>query len=1659
MGLVFATYTNCAYKEISLPVIDNSNYKLVLRASEFGLSEDLCILMEVVNGSWSFRRSAYYRVLHQGESIEKQPVRQGMILQIYPTKADDRTTRIVIMVWDSRAELTAYEKYRVAGNKVTIGRAKDNDICYASNQIIGRHHAQIEYQGQKAILLSHSRNGTYVGQHRVQERQELEFGDAISLFGLTVIYLGEVLAVSWLKGDVIVGGRDLMPLSGLAIDEKTRAIREDYSSEQMVHISPRTIPELYSDTETLENVPPKQEGEDKPAWMSVLPPLTMVLPMILGYSLMSQGNMAMGIVISAGSAIVGVIWAVIGLNYAKKKEKEREHNRLQRYEQYLVQRSDIIKEKYEFNRKTMLEMYPDAQHCSSYDANSMELWTRKPTHSDSLFIRLGLGDVPFQVKIVAPVQGFSLTDDELAERPEKIASRYEVISLAPVGLDLAAHDVIGILGGKNPASAIEIIRVLIAQIAASFCYTEVKICVLYNGALESADNWSFVRWLPHVWNEERSMRYVADDSSGSTEVLYNLTQILRSRSEQRSASVSKDTGFLPHYVLIVENPEMLESQIITKYLYEGGNSLGFTTILMSDSYENLPSACDCVIEHSESFHGIYGTREGGQTRQTIEFDTLDRAQMEKMARRMCSMRVNQVESSTDIPDSITFFEMMGIRQLDELNVLDHWRKNRTYESMRALIGKKVGGQDCYLDINEKYHGPHGLVAGTTGSGKSETLQTYILSLAVNFSPLDVGFFIIDFKGGGMANLFSNLPHTIGEISNLSGNQVRRAMVSIKSENRRRQRIFGEFGVNHIDAYTKLVKSKEASVPIPHLLIIIDEFAELKREEPEFMRELISVAQVGRSLGVHLILATQKPSGTVDDNIWSNTKFKLCLRVADKQDSNDMLHKPDAAYLTQAGRCYLQVGNDEIYELFQSGWSGATYNPDGQGNQNSAVLLDLQGRAAVSGSRAKGERKRRQVRMWMIRVVRSFIHSAQELSVLISPQLDEETCSVLAKRAAAFLNESDHNCYPESAASLRRLEDVVRLWPTGESEPEKIADAVMDACEKKGIKLPEAKEKTQLDAMVAYLAQIAAENGFVNEQMLWMPVLPDRLILSQISGYKESAFRDGRWSSHPGSFQLSTFVGMVDDPENQMQFPLLLDFARKGHLAVVGGVTSGKSTFLQTILYGLITRYSPEELNLYIVDFSSLMLCAFEKDAHVGGIVTEGEDDRLKKLFGLMEEMLKQRKQQIRGGSFSQYVQKNGHELPAVMLVIDGYANFREKTEDRFESILLELSRSAEGYGIYLMISCAGYGGTELQSKIADNMRQSICLELGDKYRYGEALRTMHFDVLPEQNVKGRGLVSLDGNVLEYQTALACEAENDYTRSEKIGEYCAEMTEAWKGKKASPIPSIPAKPVWKSFSETDEYKRLIQEGNRLPVAYFQENASLYCVELSKIFCYLITGGDRSGKSVFLRNVACSVRDIGGKLYLVDRENGKEAGTAQCSGAEYFAASADLLQLVRELLIATNERAVYRKQLMLQGLEDEELYAEMSRKYSPIVVLFADLNDFMNRIYTDLEGIGKLNQRMENIFAKGQRLNVFFFGVAGVDDLLMMSDKSAYHSFTHDHQGILLAGELSSQTVFSYQNVPYAEQTKRLKIGYGYATNQEDEQRVDLVVVPNNREVRK
>lgn len=189
----------------------------------------------------------------------------------------------------------------------------------------------------------------------------------------------------------------------------------------------------------------------------------------------------------------------------------------------------------------------------------------------------------------------------------------------------------------------------------------------------------------------------------------------------------------------------------------------------------------------------------------------------------------------------------------------------------------------------------------------------------------------------MANLFKDLPHLVGTITNLDKAQSMRALESINAELKKRQRLFAKYNVNHINAYQKLFKEGKAEEPMPHLFMISDEFAELKSEQPDFMDELISTARIGRSLGVHLILATQKPAGVVNDQIWSNSNFKISLKVSDREDSMEVLKTPDAASITLPGRAYLEVGNNEMYELFQSAYSGADYRPD-EDDSNQSFLI-------------------------------------------------------------------------------------------------------------------------------------------------------------------------------------------------------------------------------------------------------------------------------------------------------------------------------------------------------------------------------------------------------------------------------------------------------------------------------------------------------------------------------------------------------------------------------------------------------------------------------------------------------------------------------------------------------------------------------------------------
>ena len=397
-------------------------------------------------------------------------------------------------------------------------------------------------------------------------------------------------------------------------------------------------------------------------------------------------------------------------------------------------------------------------------------------------------------------------------------------------------------------------------------------------------------------------------------------------------------NFDSYYLIVTNNFNSIrENQLIQKILKSPVN-YGFSILAFEETMNELPGECTNFAYLNGNNSCLFYKEDDKTNQQKFVREKYNPVNMYQISKYLLNIPVEAKDKESQLPTSLTFLEMMNVSKIEQLNLLTRWKENDPTQSLQTPIGVHKNGDTFFLNLHEKAHGPHGLIAGSTGSGKSEFIITLVLSLAINFNPEEVQFVLIDYKGGGLAGAFENrekgykIPHLAGTITNLDTVTMNRALVSINSELKRRQKKFNEVrdslgeGTIDIYKYQRLYRDGVIKDPISHLFIICDEFAELKAQKPEFMDELISTSRIGRSLGVHLILATQKPTGVVNDQIWANSKFKICLKVQDKSDSMGMLKKPDAASIKETGRFYLQVGYDEYYDIGQSGWSGAKYIP-------------------------------------------------------------------------------------------------------------------------------------------------------------------------------------------------------------------------------------------------------------------------------------------------------------------------------------------------------------------------------------------------------------------------------------------------------------------------------------------------------------------------------------------------------------------------------------------------------------------------------------------------------------------------------------------------------------------------------------------------------------
>ncbi|MCR8935855.1 type VII secretion protein EssC [Brevibacillus laterosporus] len=1051
--------------------------------------------------------------------------------------------------------------------------------------------------------------------------------------------------------------------------------------------------------------------------------------------------------------------------YNKRNYRRQVETRTNQYQEVLEKHRRELIELQEEQRSIMHELNPSVRKCiQRIEERSSSLWERSTRDEDFLRLRMGEGTLPATYQIIVPKQEGYETDP-LVEEAQNLSRTFGRVESVPIQLPLFQSKVIGVVGEQE--AVLNAIRVMVLQMVTHHSPDEVKIATFYPEWEE--EQWKWLRWLPHTWNDEQTLRFVAQEKGNAHQLLDFLYSQLNRRKMTRATDFRKAVE-LPCWVFILSAPHLIEDEPILPLLLKEAEAIGACTILLADSKDSLPMQCQLIVEvqgdRGTCKETVTGDATGiGDGEIAFTVDTLSLDTVEHAARMMASLKVKR-STAAEIPQLLPLFDLLGIEKIEDLDVAALWRGNRFPESLPVPVGVRTGGKKILLNLHDKIerrgHGPHGLIAGTTGSGKSEVIQSIVASLAVHYHPHEMAFLLIDYKGGGMSNTFRDLPHVVGSITNLDDRLLERAMVSLRAELIRRQKILNEAGdLQHIDEYYET--AWRTTHPLPHLVIIIDEFAQLKKEHPEFMNELISIATIGRTLGVHLILATQKPGGVVDDKIWSNARFRICLRVQDDADSREMLKIPDAAWITTPGRGYLQVGSNEEFDLLQFAWSGAPYHADQKRNENELEIYAI----SLSGKRTK--------------------------------------------------------CEIQENVNINRTR----------------------------------KQKKQLQVLMEYLAGIAEQEGISRLPGPWLPPLPQQLSLEDISDCTYG-WNGREWVA--GVPNLSAIVGLVDDLANQRQEPLLVSL-EDGHLPIYGMPGTGKTTFLQTFLFSLTTRHSPEHLHLYLLDFGRT-LRDFSYLPHVGSVILDNESDKIKRLFHyLLQEVSRRRELLANSGvkTLRAYQMSTGITVPRIVVCIDGYLNFRNQyayENDQLEQLL------REGGSVGLSFVVTANRITDILEKIRSNFSLGVAFELSDPSDYYFAVGRPTKP--PVHLSAGRGLVKGQLPPLEFQTAFPIAGEDDMQRSVRLRNVMEQMSIAWKGERPKEIVSLPEvvlleelfdiEPVTSNKSSISTIPDITisspSRSLRVPVGIYVDDLTPFEVDLKEGPFFVVGSPMEGGKTSFL-----------------------------------------------------------------------------------------------------------------------------------------------------------------------------------------------------------------
>lgn len=1340
-------------------------------------------------------------------------------------------------------------RYSLAGvREIQIGRSQQSDIVLHDESASRAHALLTCSSGIYTLSDLNSTNGTFANGSRIK-KMYLHDGDMFRIAGS--YFLIERDQLYW----------------------SSRPIKNVHAADVF-----KPAPQMRMMPETQEisiTRPPQKVAKPEINWLSVLLP-TLLSALVLGGVSMIGGS-SYGLMMLP-LQLVGVVMSVINHRSQTKKAVTAEGSRQEKYEAYLNDVTKTLQEAHDKQLAALQRENPSADICAEILKNrTPELWSRNPKNENFYAVRLGTGDVTATVCAQFAADPFSGNEDPLQTRAAELADQSKLLTDAPVVLQGQKNCVVGIVGDRKLTDQMQ--QNLLIQLSTLCASTDLRFAAFAPGK-----SWRWLRWLPHMQMPKQPGYMLAIGDSNADETARALRESMEKTGEGQPA---------PNYCVFIPEGGCFDHALL-KLTADEKNRASIRFFISCRSIAELPKECTPILELHEDTCVFYNSNDA-QTKQIFRMDAENTIDCGAFARTLAGIRREDDQAGGKIPDSITFMDGYGLRRAEDWNIQKAWSSARPEQSLAVPIGVDKYGKTFLFDVLDGKDGVHGLVGGTAGSGKSEMLQTWILSMAMHFSPQDVSFVIVDFKGSGLLSPFEKLPHLAGAISNLD-KDIKRNADSLKHEIDRREVLFKEQCVTEIKKYWEKERKFPSIEHIPLLIVVIDEFAMLQKDFSYFTEIVEKNYTLSRSLGIWFTLATQQPTSITSAAINANTHYRWLLKVSNISESKAVIDIPDAAYIKCPGRAYVSIGPVALKNItqVQSFWSGAKYRPGAFLTQQQLAFVDLTG-----------------------------------------------------QRIYAKTNE--------------------------------------DAADTESI--------TQIEKLVGYIRQYADENHIPDAQQVWLEKLPDRFSLTQMQPERT----DG----------LCPVIGRIDDPKNQAQYPLCVDFTGSGHMVVYGAPVTGKTTFLQTLMMALVTQYTPEEAQIYAMDFGSYGLRSFAEFPHVGGIADAEEDEKLKRLAKLLTQEQARRKKLFASlgiGSIRAYRQMERLDqlkpLPEIVLVVDDFRAALDQYPE-LEAFFLDLVQKGANFGLYLAASVAG--GNALPMKFND-FKTVFTLQQTDRSKYSDLVGKLG-GLYPEENV-GRGLVKRTPP-LEFQVARPADGENDAEITVHIKQLAAKQRKTWNGVCAAPIPIMPGK-ITADEIVTDQIALGLFKDTIEPAAYDEKQQ----------FYLLISAAEEKRGHELLTLLAQQMKEKRDcEVWCFDPV--QNCTSLRRSADRYLTTAEEIDQTIADLMPVMSGRK-------------KEKQNNPQAVFEPLLLVVADYDSFHAVISEQTA------ERMELLLRLSQGLGVYILAECSADKLVRLGALDTIKIMQRGRQAVLLGGCIEQHYGFQTDNLnlSYAQKNTAVQKDEGF-----------------------